>query len=89
MLNTRHIAIATSIFTTVSYLLCVAFGLLTPDVIHMHHLLELVLPAFVWISVKSFLIGLVESILWGSYLGGGYSLAYNFTHKSFVREDRK
>ncbi len=89
MLNTRLATLATSLFATVSYLLCVAFGLLTPQSVHMHQLLELLLPAFQWISVKSFLLGFIESALWGAYLGGGFSLVSNMTRRLFDREGGK
>lgn len=77
MLNIRLTTLSTATFTTLSYLLCVAFGLLTPHSVHMHALLELLLPAFQWISMGSFILGLFESLLWGMYLGGGFALVHN------------
>lgn len=81
MLNTRLITWALGLFTTVSYLLCVIYGLITPESIHMHQFLEIVLPAFEWISFGSFLLGLVESFLWGAYIGLGFPLIYNALHR--------
>lgn len=81
MLNLRLTTWATAAFTTLSFLLCVAFGLVTPETVHMHQFLEIVLPAFQWISVTSFLLGAVESFLWGAYLGGGFVLVYNALHR--------
>ncbi len=81
MLNIRLATVSTSIFTTLSYLLCVAFGLLAPERIHMHHLLELLLPSFTWIDLGSFFLGLVESVLWGVYLGGGFAMVYNMVFR--------
>lgn len=77
MLNTKLITWTLSLFTSISYLLCVAFGLVTPESVHMHQFLEIVLPAFEWISLGSFLLGLVESFLWGAYIGIVFSLIYN------------
>ncbi len=77
MLNLRLTTWATALFTTLSYLLCIAYGLVTPESVHMHQFLEIVLPAFEWIGLGSFLLGLVESFLWGVYLGGGFALVYN------------
>lgn len=77
MLNLRLVTTTTALFTTVSYVLCVVFGLVTPQSVHMHQLLETVLPAFKWISTGAFFLGLVESFLWGVYLGGGFALVYN------------
>jgi hypothetical protein len=43
----------------------------------MGQMLEVLLPAFKWISTGAFFLGLVESLLWGIYLGGGFALVYN------------
>lgn len=77
MLNTKIVTWSAALFTSASFVLCVGFGLVTPEPVHMHGFLEAVLPAFKWISFGSFLLGLVESFLWGVYLGLGYSLIYN------------
>ena len=77
MLNIRLATLSTAVFTTLSYLLCVGFGLLAPESIHMHELLEILLPSFKWIDLGSFFLGLVESVLWGVYLGGGFAMVYN------------
>lgn len=81
MLNFRLITTTTALFTTMSYLLCVAFGMLTPQSVHMHQLLQIVLPAFEWISTGAFFLGLVESFLWGIYIGGGFALIYNALYR--------
>jgi hypothetical protein len=81
MLNLRLTTWAAALFTTLSYLLCIAYGLVTPESVHMHQFLEIVLPAFAWIGVGSFLLGLVESFLWGVYLGGGFALVYNALYR--------
>lgn len=81
MLNLRLTAWAAALFATLSFLLCVAFGLVTPGSVHMHQFLEAVLPAFEWISPGSVLLGLVESFLWGAYLGGGFALIYNALYR--------
>ena len=81
MLNLRLTTWAAALFTTLSYLLCIAYGLVTPESVHMHQFLEIVLPAFEWIGFGSFLLGLVESFLWGVYLGGGFALVYNALYR--------
>jgi len=81
MLNLRITIWAAALFTTLSYLLCVTFGLLTPESVHMHQLLEILLPAFKWFSVGAFFLGLVESFVWGIYLGGGFALIYNMLYR--------
>jgi hypothetical protein len=43
----------------------------------MHAFLELVLPAFQWLTAWSFVLGLIESFLWGFYAGIVYVPIYN------------
>ncbi len=82
MLNLRLVTTATASFTALSYLLCVTVGLLAPrSPFHMGQLLEVLLPAFKWISTGAFFLGLIESFLWGAYLGGGFALVYNAVHR--------
>ncbi len=69
------------LFTTVSYILCVIWGLVTPQSLHMHQFLEIVLPAFKWLSVSGFLLGLVESFLWGAYVGLVFVPLYNVFYR--------
>lgn len=78
MLNIKVCTWSLGIFTTVSYLLCVMWGLLTPEALHMHRFLEIVLPAFRWLTVGGFFIGLFESFLWGAYVGLVFLPIYNF-----------
>jgi hypothetical protein len=44
----------------------------------MSKFLESVLPAFRWLSFGGFLLGLVESFLYGIYIGIVYVPIYNF-----------
>ncbi len=77
MINVKLVTWSAGIFTAISYLLCVLYGLITPEAIHMHQFLETVLPAFSWLSLGSFLLGLIESFLWGVYIGFTFSVIYN------------
>lgn len=81
MLPTKHVTWSLALFTSVSYLLCVLFGLLTPEPVHMHQFLEAVLPAFTWISLDSFVLGLIESFVWGVYIGLVFCFIYNGLHR--------
>jgi hypothetical protein len=81
MLNTKLITWALSLFTSLSYLICVLYGLVTPESVHMHQFLEIVLPAFEWISVGSFFLGLAESFLWGAYIGLVFPPIYNALYR--------
>lgn len=81
MLNMKVVSWALATATLVSYLLCVAYGLATPMSLHMHGFLEQVLPGFKWLTWPGFLIGLVESFLYGAYAGMVYVPIYNFFNR--------
>jgi len=81
MLNTKLVTWTLALFASLSFVICVVYGLLTPESVHMHGFLEAVLPAFAWLSLGSFFLGLVESFLWGVYLGLGFSLIYNVLNR--------
>lgn len=86
MLNTRLLTVALGLFTAASFVLCVVYGLVTPASVHMHEFLEIVLPAFEWISVGSFLLGLGESFLWGAYFGLVFPPIYNAVYRRWGAE---
>jgi hypothetical protein len=69
MLNWKIVCWSLGLTAAFSFMLCVVWGLITPDALHMHAFLEQVLPAFKWLSLGSFFLGLVESFLWGFYGG--------------------
>ncbi len=84
MLNTKVVTWSLGSFTALSFVLCVIYGLVTPESLHMHQFLEQVLPAFKWLTVGGFFLGLIESFLWGVYVGLVFSPIYNFFHKRLV-----
>ncbi len=81
MLNIKIVTWSLGIFTSVSFIFCVIFGLVTPESIHMHQFLENVLPAFKWLTIGGFFLGLIESFLWGVYIGLFYVPIYNYLYK--------
>jgi hypothetical protein len=83
MLNIKLTTWSLGIFTTISYLLCVLYGLITPESLHMHQFLEIVLPGFKWLTLGGFVLGLVESFFWGVYVGLVFVPIYNFLHRRF------
>lgn len=86
MIDVRTTTWALSTFTTVSFLLCVLYGALVPDSLHMRAFLETVLPAFQWLTPVSFFLGLAESFLWGAYVGLVFIPIYNaFTRRRLSR----
>ncbi|WP_323002710.1 DUF5676 family membrane protein [Denitromonas sp.] len=78
MLNLKVVTSALGISTAFSFVFCVAYGLATPDSLHMHAFLEQVLPGFKWLSWPAAALGLVESFLYGMYAGLVYVPVYNF-----------
>ena len=81
MLDIRTVTWSLSIFTTASYLLCVLYGLIAPASMHMTQFLEIVLPGFRWLTPAGFVVGLVESFLWGAYVGLAFVPIYNVVRR--------
>lgn len=82
MLNTKVVSWSLGIFLALSFVLCVLYGLVVPERLHgMSGFLESVLPAFKWLSFGGFLLGLVESFLYGIYIGVVFVPIYNFMSK--------
>ena len=69
MLNIKVVSWALATTTLISFVVCVVFGLFTPDSLHSRALLEQILPGFKWLTLPGFLIGRVESFLYGAYAG--------------------
>ena len=78
MLNIKVVSWALATTTLISFLVCVSYGLATPQSLHMHGFLEQVLPGFKWLTWQGFLIGSVESFLYGAFVGMVYAPVYNF-----------
>jgi hypothetical protein len=81
MLNWKIVSWSLGIWAAVSFVICVIWGLVTPQSVHMHTFLEQVLPAFKWLTWWGFLLGLIESFLFGFYAGIVYVPIYNFFNK--------
>ena len=83
MLNIKVVSWALATTALISFVVCVGYGLVTPETLHMHAFLEQVLPGFKWLTLPGFLIGLVESFLYGAYVGLVYVPVYNFFARRF------
>jgi uncharacterized protein DUF5676 len=82
LLNMKVVSWSLGIFLSVSYLLCVLYGLIVPERLHgMKDFLEAMLPAFKWLTFGGFVLGLVESFLYGIYIGVVFVPIYNFINK--------
>ncbi len=79
-LNIRVVTWSLGAFSLLSYLVCIAYGLIVPESLNMHEFLEITLPGFKWLTLGGFVIGLIESFLYGVYAGLVYTPIYNFFH---------
>jgi hypothetical protein len=68
---------ATSLFLAISFILCVVFDLLFPDYA-MYQSWQALVPGFVWLSWKSFFIGLIQAWAYGWYFALIWVPIYNF-----------
>ena len=81
MLNTKLVTWTLAIWTSITFLVCVIYGLVTPENLHMSAFLEQILPAFKWLTWWGFLLGLAESFLYGAYAGLVFCPIYNLLHR--------
>ena len=81
MLDVKVVSLSLGVSAAVSFVVCVLWGLLLPEPVHMHDFLEMVLPGFKWLSAGSFLLGIAESLLLGIYAGVVYVPIRNFFTK--------
>ena len=77
MLNTKVVTWSLASFSSVSYVVCVLYGLIVPKSLHMTAMLEQIFPAFEWLTLWGFLVGLVEAFLYGAYAGLVFTPLYN------------
>lgn len=66
-----------SSFFVITYVLCIASGILIPDW-EMHRPWLQFFPGFEWLTVPGFFIGLAESIVYGWYVAVVFAPLYNF-----------
>ncbi len=83
-LNFKVVTWSLGLFGAISFTLCVIYGLLVPTALNMHQFLHIVLPGFTWLSPGGFLLGLVESFLYGVYAGLVYVPLYNALHRRWA-----
>ncbi len=82
LLNIRVVSWSLGIFMAITFILCILYGLIVPQRLHgMSDFLEAVLPAFRWLTLGGFLLGIVESFLYGAYIGIVFVPIYNFLSK--------
>lgn len=84
MLNIRVVTWSLGTFALVSYLVCIFYGLIVPERLHMSRFLEITLPGFHWLTLGGFLAGFVESFLYGAYAGLVFTPIYNHFHRRWT-----
>ncbi len=77
MLNIKVVSWSLGLFAAITFVLCVVYGLIMPPNLHMAPFLEMVLPAFKWVTFWGFCLGLIESFLFGAYGGLVFVPIYN------------
>ena len=89
MLSVKVWTATLSAWCAVTFVLCVGWCSVAPEGWHARPLLEMLLPGFQWLSVGSFIIGLVESALFGAYSGALLAAIHNVVSRGERIEARK
>jgi hypothetical protein len=76
-LNWKVMTLSLALFSGLSFILCVAWGLAVPPGAHDARFLELTLPGFVWLTPGTFVLGLVETMVIGAYAGFVFTPIHN------------
>jgi uncharacterized protein (DUF2062 family) len=84
LLNWKIMTWSVGLFCAVSFVLCVLYGLVVPRAWHLTQFLEITLPGFKWLSVGSVVLGLIETFLYGAYVG----LVFTWVHNAVARRVR-
>lgn len=72
------LGMALSLFLLISYVLCILFYLLFPELVLNHAILALFLPGFKLLTWSSFFLGAVESFGYGWYVALIFGPLYNY-----------
>lgn len=88
MLNTKLVTWTLGITTAITFVVCVSYGLITPQGLRMSAFLEMALPAFKWLTWWGFLLGLVEAFLYGAYAGLVFCPIYNLLYRRWGAQTR-
>ena len=78
MLNWKIATKTLASFGAITFALCVVFGLLAPARFHSAWLLEAILPGFTWLTIPTFVLGVIETALYGAWAGLLFSVLYNY-----------
>ncbi|HXV73602.1 MAG TPA: DUF5676 family membrane protein [Sphingomonadales bacterium] len=79
-LSIKKVGLSLGAFFGITYLVCVAWGLAFPS-FEMHPAWAPLLPGFVWLTWPGFLLGLLETHLYGWYTAAVFVPLYNYFSK--------
>jgi len=86
LLDMKIVSWSSGIFTAFTFVLCVLYGLVVPERLHgMSVFLEMILPAFKWLTFGGFILGLIESFIYGAYIGIVFVPIYNFLSRKLCK----
>lgn len=88
MTNSKVLSWSLASFCAFTFLLCVTYGLIAPESLHLSRALEVVLPGFRWLTPGSVVLGLAEAFLYGAYAGLVFAPLYNFFCRRLGRPAR-
>lgn len=66
-LRIKSVGLTAGLFLSITYVICVVFDLIFPG-LAMYPVWERLLPGFKWLTLWTFMLGLVEAFLYGIYL---------------------
>ena len=77
-LDWKVMTLSLGLFFAISFILCIAWGVLVPPSVHDTRFLEMTLPGFRWLTPGSVALGLAETFVIGAYAGLLFTVIYNF-----------
>lgn len=81
MLDTKLVTWTLAIWSSLTFVICVVYGLVTPQSFHTPAFLDQILPGFRWLTAQGFAVGLLESFLYGVYGGLTFCAIYNRAYR--------
>ena len=70
-----------STFLLITFVICVAFGMLAPQQFHMHEAWAPLLPGFEWLTPTGFLFGAIGAFAYGWFIAMVFVPLHGFFHK--------
>jgi uncharacterized protein DUF5676 len=79
------LGLSLSVFFAISYVICIIGYLVAPGFPVQHAALSIFLPGFALLTWRGFLLGLVESFIWGWYIALVFGSLHNFFSRRMAR----